>query len=129
VTSFQIAKKISKAVGNQSAFNRATQDFKDTVGSALCVQMEGPVARLLIIGGTGEASAQNFAKACNVAAKTLIKLPIAQALVALLDAKVKGKDAAWKAQTLLQAISHAAYQFSRYKSKPAPAHQLKRVRI
>jgi leucyl aminopeptidase len=91
--------------------------------------MEGPVARLLIIGGTGEASAQNFAKACNVAAKTLIKLPIAQALVALLDAKVKGKDAAWKAQTLLQAISHAAYQFSRYKSKPAPAHQLKRVRI
>jgi leucyl aminopeptidase len=42
---------------------------------------------------------------------------------------VKGKDAAWKAQTLLQAISHAAYQFSRYKSKPAPAHQLKRVRI
>ena len=129
MTSFQIAKKIAKAAGNQSAFNRATQDFKDTVGSTLCVQMEGPVARLLIIGGTGEASAQNFAKACNVAAKTLIKLPIAQALVALLDAKVKGKDAAWKAQTLLQAISHAAYQFSRYKSKPAPAHQLKRVRI
>ncbi|MDB2646531.1 leucyl aminopeptidase [Pseudomonadales bacterium] len=129
VTSFQIAKKVAKASGNQSTFNRATQDFKDSIGNTLCIQMEGAVARLLIIGGTSEASAANFAKACDVAAKTLIKLPIGQALVALLDAKVKGKDAPWKAQTLLQAISHAAYQFNRYKSKPKPPHPLKRVRI
>jgi leucyl aminopeptidase len=129
MTSFQAAKKIAKTSGNQSAFNRATQDFKDTIGNTLCIQMEGAIARLLIIGGTSETTAPNYAKACDVAARTLIKLPVGQALVALLDCKVKGKDAPWKAQTLLQAISHAAYQFNRYKSKPIPPHQLKRIRI
>jgi leucyl aminopeptidase len=129
MTSFQIAKKVAKATGNQSAFTRATQDFKDTVGNTLSLQLEGAIARLLIIGGTDEASASDYTKACDGAAKTLIKMPVGQALVALLDSKVKSKSSEWKAQTLLQAISHAGYQFTRYKSKPKPPHQLKRVRI
>jgi leucyl aminopeptidase len=42
---------------------------------------------------------------------------------------VKGKNAEWKASTLMQALSHAGYQFRHHKSKPKPLHQLTRIKI
>ena len=49
--------------------------------------------------------------------------------IAMLDSKIKGKNAEWKASTLMQACSHAAYQFRHHKSKPKPLHQLTRIKI
>ena len=47
----------------------------------------------------------------------------------LLGTKIKGQNVAWKAQTLMQAISHASYRFNAYKSKPKQPVSLKRVRL
>ena len=128
-TSLAVAKRLAKATNNTATFNRAITDFKDETGKSLCVNLDGPVARVLIIGGADACSPTQFRKIAGLLAQKLSALNISQAAVHLLGTKIKGHSVAWKAQTLMQAISHASYRFNAYKSKPKQPVSLKRVRL
>ena len=129
ITGLKTAKRIARALGEAKQFSRSTKDFDDAAGKSVCVHLDGAVARMLVLGGLDNPSAAVFSKIANLAAQEAVKLPIGQAVIAMLDSKVKGKNAEWKASTLMQACSHAAYQFRHHKSKPKPLHQLTRIKI
>ena len=129
ITGLKTAKRIARALGEQQQFSRSTKDFDDRPGKSQCVHLDGAVARMLVLGGLDNPSAAIFTKVADLAAQEAIKMPIGQAVIALVDTKVKGKNAEWKASTLMQACSHAGYQFRRHKSKPKPLHQLTRIKI
>jgi leucyl aminopeptidase len=84
---------------------------------------------MLVLGGLDNPNAAIFTKVADLAAQEAIKLPIGQAVIALVGTKVKDKNAEWKASVLMQACSHASYQFRHHKSKPKPLHQLTRIKI
>jgi leucyl aminopeptidase len=130
VTSLKVAKKTARALGAGAIFSRATQDFKDKRDSTLCVNLDGAVARLLIVGGADEAlDASAFTKLANAFAPALTRLPINQATIALEHVRAKGQSAAWKAATVMQACSHASYQFTKHKSQSSSDAKLSRIRI
>lgn len=128
-TSLATAKRLAKATGNTATLSRAITDFKDQAGTSLRVNLDGPVARVLILGGADECSPSQYRKMSTLLAQQLAAMKIAQGAVHLLSTKVKGHNTAWKAQTLMQAISHASYRFNHYKSKPKQPVSLKRVRL
>ena len=129
ITGLKTAKRIARALGEQQHFNRSSKDFDDAPGKSLCVHLDGAIARMLVLGGMDNPSAAVFTKTANLAAQEAIKLPIGQAVIALSDTRVKGKNTQWKASTLMQACSHADYQFRHHKSKPKPLHQLTRIKM
>ena len=129
ITGLKTAKRIARALGEAKQFSRSTKDFDDAAGKSVCVHLDGAVARMLVLGGLDNPSAAVFSKIANLAAQEAVKLPVGQAVIAMLDSKIKGKNAEWKASTLMQACSHAAYQFRHHKSKPKPLHQLTRIKI
>ena len=55
-TSLAVAKRLARATNNTATLNRAITDFKDETGESLCVNLDGPVARVLIIGGADSCS-------------------------------------------------------------------------
>lgn len=128
-TTLAIAKRLAKTTGNTATLNRAIVDFKDQHGESLCVHFDGPVARVLILGGAAECSASQYRKIAGLLAQKLTSMSISQAAVHLLGTKIKGQSIAWKAQALMQAMSHASYRFNPYKSKPKAPVSLKRVRL
>ena len=129
ITGLKTATRIARALGEQQHFNRSSKDFDDAPGKSLCVHLDGAIARMLVLGGMDNPSAAVFTKTANLAAQEAIKLPIGQAVIALSDTRVKGKNTQWKASTLMQACSHAAYQFRHHKSKPKPLHQLTSIKM
>jgi len=130
VTSLKNARRVARALGEQTLLARASQDFKDSVDQSLVVNLAGKVARLLIIGGADDAmSVDQFRKLINAAALAVLKLPIKQAVVALDATRVKGKTRDWKLQSLMHALSHHAYRYGKHKSKPAAAPSLTTVRL
>ena len=108
-TSLAVAKRLAKTTKNTATLNRAITDFKDEAGESLCVNLDGPVARVLIIGGADSCNPSQYRKIAGVVAQKLCALNITQAAVHLLGTKVKGHNLAWKAQTLMQAISCLLY--------------------
>jgi leucyl aminopeptidase len=128
-TSLTLAKRLARATGNGATLNRAITDFQDKAGNSLCVNLDGAVARVLIIGGADECSPSQYRKLATLVAQKLTSLNITQAAVHLLGTKVKGHNLAWKAQALMQSLSHASYRFNAYKSKPKQPVSLKRVRL
>ena len=129
ITDLKTAKRVARALGEQQQFSRNTKDFEDSSGNSQCVHLDGAVARILVLGGLDNPSAAIFTKVANLAAQEAVKLPIGQAVIALGDTRIKGKNAEWKASTLMQACSHAGYQFRHHKSKPKPLYQLTRIKI
>jgi leucyl aminopeptidase len=128
-TSLAVAKRLAKATGNTATRNRAITDFKDQIGESLTVNLDGPVARVVIMGGAEECSPTQYRKLATLLAQKLAAMNIAQAAVHLLSTKIKSHNTAWKAQALMQALSHASYRFNHYKSKPKQPVALKRVRL
>ena len=97
ITGLKTAKRIARALGEQQHFNRSSKDFDDAPGKSLCVHLDGAIARILVLGGMDNPSAAVFTKTANLAAQEAIKLPIGQAVIALSDTRVKGKNTQWKA--------------------------------
>ena len=118
--SLAVAKRLAKATGNAATLNRAITDFKDQIGESLTVNLDGPVARVVIMGGAEECSPTQYRKLATLLAQKLAAMNIAQAAVHLLSTRIKSHNTAWKAQALMQALSHASYRFNHYKSKPKP---------
>lgn len=130
VLSLKNARRVARAVGANAIFSRACADFKDKAEQSLSVHLEGPIARLLIIGGADEAvDVAQFRKLANHAANAVLKLPVKQAVVALESTRVRGKGTAFKAQTLMHALSYAGYRFGKHKSKPQDPPALSSVRL
>ena len=128
-TSLAMAKRLARATGNTATLNRAITDFKDQSGETLTVNLDGAVARVIILGGAEECSPTQYRKMATQLAQKLTAMNIAQAALHLLGTKVKGHNIAWKAQALMQALSHASYRFNNYKSKPKQPVSVKRVRL
>lgn len=129
VTSLERAKILVKHLGAETAFNQAISDFKDAVGHTLKINLDGSIARLVLVGGVDHCSASDYKNAATVMAKAVVGTPVAQTVIDMAAADVAGKSIAWKAYTVMHALSQASYQFETYKSKPAKAHTLKRVRL
>lgn len=129
-TDLRSARRYARAHNLQAELKQNTQDFNDKLGEFVIVPLSGAVDRLLIMGGLNNPlSPAEFVKASSVLATQLTKLPINQAVTAVNDVRVKGRNSAWVGATVMQALSHASYRFTTYKSKPAPAPTLARVRF
>ena len=127
-TSLAIAKRLAKATKNTATLNRAITDFKDEAGESLCVNLDGPVARVLIIGGADSAARASTAN-CRAGRAKVERLEYYSGSRAPVGHQNQRPRRCLKAQTLMQAISHASYRFNAYKSKPKQPVSLKRVRL
>lgn len=130
VTSVKVAKRVSRALVVTPIFSRAMQDFKDVGGNALCINLDGPVARILVVGGGDSNLGQDeFRKLSELIAQNLAKLPVSQACIAVDHIRVKGQSAQWKATTLMLACSQSVYRFNRHKSRAPSTPQITRIRL
>ncbi len=129
-TSLKLARRIAKGLGAQGAFNLATQDFNDTLGQHLVVNLGGDLNRIVVMGGADERLSQaKFRKLGTQAAQALLALPIKQAVVALAHVAVQGGRTPWKLQTLMQTLSIDAYRYHSHKSKPPKTPTLANIRL
>ena len=130
VTSYKTARSVARATGQSAIFSRSTQDFKDQLEQTLCVSLDGGISRLLIVGGCDATlTADQYRKAVNAAGQALVKLPIKQAVVAMDKVRVTGQGSAFKQLTVMRAISHAVYSYTKHKSKAPAAPTLNNVRL
>ena len=72
--SLAVAKRLAKATGNAATLNRAITDFKDQIGESLTVNLDGPVARVVIMGGAEECSPAQYRKLATLLAQKLAVL-------------------------------------------------------
>ena len=129
-TSLKQAKKIAAATGDKAEITLALRDFKDEVDSIRVVNLNGKIARLVVVGGADKSlDTSSFRKLSQKLAATLVSLPIKSAIVALEHVSVKRQDLAWKLNTIMQALSHASYQYNTHKSKPASNHMLTQTKL
>ncbi|MEM7097105.1 MAG: leucyl aminopeptidase [Pseudomonadota bacterium] len=130
VTDLRTARKVARAQGEIKHFTKTSQDFEDTAGDVVVVNLNGSVARILVVGGmTGTLEQATFRKLCKSAMTALLKLPIKQAVVALDSASVKGGGSAWKLRCAAAALSHLSYRYNTHKSKPAKPPSLANARL
>lgn len=130
VVSLKTARRISRALGAADTLKIATQDFKDIAEQTLTVNLTGPIARLLVVGGADlQLEADSFRKLTNNLAQNLLKLPVKQAVIALDATRVKSKHTDWKLRTLMHAVSYSAYRYGKHKSKPDTPPSLNAVRL
>ncbi len=129
-TSLQHAKKIAKELGVTKQLNSAIRDFSDKQGTNLCIQLEGKIERILVIGGVSHSLTINsLKKSMATIANLLVQMPIHEATFDL--PAMKNKEATWEKliQEISRAISNAAYQYNKHKSQPAKKYSLKRIRF
>ncbi len=129
-TSPKQAKAVARALGQQAQLSQALTDFKDSVEKTLIVNLDGPIARLLVVGGADRSmNVADFRRTTRAVAAALKGLPAKQCVVALSNVKVDAKNAAWKLKTLAQAISLSLYSYDRHKSGKAKPPSLSTVRL
>ena len=131
VTTLKIARSVARAQRQSTAFNAATQDFKNKSGESLCVHLPaGDVARIVVVGCPDDAvDADQHRKILQQAANAVLALPVKQAVCALQSIKVKGQSATLQALTIMQTFSLAAYRYSTHLSNPPQPPALSQLRI
>ncbi|MBT7334034.1 MAG: leucyl aminopeptidase [Gammaproteobacteria bacterium] len=130
VVSLARAKVVAQALDEHDLFAQASQDFKDDADQTLTVHLPGKISRLLVIGGADQVlKPEEFRKLISGAARALCKLPIKQAVVALEACTVSDQTTAEKLQSAMQSISHAAYRYTKHKSKPAKPATLTAIKF
>lgn len=130
VTSLKTARGIARTLGKSDMFSRSTRDFKDQNERTVVVQLDGPVERLLVVGGLDDTlSADQYRKTCQATAQALAKLPIKQAVVGFDKVRVKGRKADFVLLSIMRAISLASYTYTSHKSKPPAPPTLNAVRL
>ena len=124
--------RVASQQGAGRYFRAATSDFEDKAQQTLLVNLgtSAPIRKMLIVGGLkGSISDRDFTKAARSAATALKAAKARTALWALGSARVKGRDAYWKATTGLNAVSNVAYAFNSFKSNDAQPIRLKSVAV
>ena len=105
VTTLKGARSTARQMGATALLKRATIDFQDKLEQTLIVQLDGAVARLVIVGGGDQPlSDDQFRRLCNSAANTLVRLPVKQAVVALDGLKVGRRKSHFKQLGVMRAI-------------------------
>nr|WP_299243371.1 leucyl aminopeptidase [uncultured Halomonas sp.] len=106
-------------------------DFDATLANVQIIPFApGLAAERLLLVGLGERAKCNegsFRKVLDAALKTLVRMPIDEAVVALSDVPVPEREGVWKARMIAEATRRAQYRFDIFKSEPAPASRLERV--
>jgi leucyl aminopeptidase len=100
-------------------------DFEGHLGTTLLLHDIPQIAadRVLLVG-LGRARAfleDSYCKAAASAIEALRTTAAAEATFCLHELPVKGRDAAWKIEQAVRAVSEGAYRFDRLKSKPPKA--------
>ncbi|MEM7001109.1 MAG: leucyl aminopeptidase [Pseudomonadota bacterium] len=130
VASFKTAKSIARAAGQTAVFNRASQDFQDRLEQTLVIHLPGGPARILVVGGAdNNLSADQFRKLGRSMATALVRQPVKQATIALLNCKVRGMSVQARGGALAQHVSYAAYSYGKHKSKAPTPSELRTVRL
>ena len=132
VTSLSGAERALTRAADRTQLEQATTDFDNSVGKVISVVLGkgARVQRVLVIGGCdSEIGQAQFRKAATAAAAALVQLPVSSAVWALHQENVEGSDVYWRASTSLQAVSLAAYQYQKHKSKKAPSQKISRVSV
>lgn len=130
VTTLKGARSAARQMGATALLKRATIDFQDKLEQTLTVQLDGAVARLIIVGGGDQAlSDDQFRRLCTSAANALVRLPVKQAVVALDGLKVGRRKSHFKQLGVMRAITQAAYHYARHKPSAPKAPSLANVRL
>ncbi len=108
-------------------------DFDAAVGSTLMLPSAPGLGaeRLLLVGLGARDTCKDgaFLKALDAAASALIKLPIDDASLTVADVPLEGRNTAWKARKIMEAIERALYRFDTFKSHPAPRSSLQHITL
>ena len=129
-TSLKHAKKIARQLGLSKQLNNAIRDFSDKQGANLCVQLDGKIERILIIGGVSDnLSLGSLRKSMVAIANLLVQMPINEATFEL--QALKNKETTWDMliQEISYAVSNSAYQYSKHKSEAAKKYSLQQIRF
>ena len=129
-TSLKHAKKMARDLGATKQFNHAIRDFSDKPGINLCIQLDGKIERIFVIGGvSSDLSLDSFRKLMATIAILIVQMPIREATFDLLA--LKNKEATWEKliHEISRAISNAAYQYNKHKSQPTKKHSVKQIRF
>ena len=82
VTSLKNARRLAKSLGGAKQLQNTIRDFIDKNGNSICVQLDGEIERLLIVGGALKSSdLDSLAKLVTPVASQLIKMPIKDAVL------------------------------------------------
>lgn len=103
--------------------------FQGKAGQTLLVLSPVGIAadRLLVLGlgaldKEGTVSPENFRKAVAKIPDALKTTSSREIAVSLADVSVKGRDAAWQARQLAEALELSTYRFDKFKSQPSDNH-------
>ena len=130
VTSLKNARRLAKSLGGAKQLQNTIRDFIDKNGNSICVQLDGKIERLLIVGGALKSSdLDSLAKLVTPVASQLIKMPIKDAVFDLEAFKTKKVKWDHIVQVIAKAVTDNAYQYDKHKSKAAEKYSLKQVRL
>ena len=131
VVARQGASAVAQELGMAEPVELLLDGTRNATGSVAKAFRKGEPSRLLIVGKAAAegASAADFRKDMNAAAAAIAALDVPDATLCIDDFAAGDHDVYWRARTALAAISHAAYRFNAYKSKPPKAAKLRRVGV
>jgi len=102
------------------------ENFQGKAGQTLLLLNTQGIAaeRLLLVGlgpqmQDGSVTADNFRKAVEKSTEALKATPCSNLVICFGEVSVSGKDVAWQARQVAEALETASYRFDRFKSKPA----------
>ena len=130
VTSLKNAKRLTKSLGEANQLKNTIRDFVDKKGNSICVQLDGKIERLLIVGDAHTSTdLDSLLKLITPVASQIIKMPIKDAVFDL--EAFKTKDVRWDqlVQVITKSVTDNAYQYDRHKSKPSHKYSLKQIRL
>ena len=126
------AKAVDSATGGLISRLKKNGDFKGKAGEVLLLQEPSGInATRLLLAGIGEATIneQEFTKITTSIAATITKTPAKDAAISLDGLTVTGRDAAWQAQQLAQAMACQQYLFNPFNDKNKKPVSLKKVSL
>ena len=128
------ARTIAAAMGVAEQVDLALDGTKSKAGVVARVFLKGRPSRMLIVGADAKdaddaSKPADFRRDAKAAAAALAGLDVADATLCLDDFDAGKADAYSKTRTLLDALSHAAYRFTPYKSSKPAAAKLRRVGV
>jgi leucyl aminopeptidase len=128
------AKVLDQAAGGAITTLLKRGDLEGRAGSTLMLHdlpgLATPRVLLVGLGQEKEGSDKSYRDAALAAAKAVLASPAAEAVTYLCEAASSERDAAWKAEQIVLAMSEAGYRFDRLKSqKDTSASDFKLARM
>ena len=128
------AREVATAMDVTEQVDLVLNGTQGKAGGVARVFLKGRPSRLLIVGADDkdadeETKLAAFRRDAKAAATAVAALDVADATVCVDDFDAGNADAYWKTRTILEAVSHATYRFTPYKSGKPDAAKLRRVGV